>query len=210
MGTFGLGGLHRKSTWLHPVATFAVLPPQAVDGSVCITLDTNLAWQYDATIPGWIPFVGSGVTGIKVRESDGVPTIDPTKIITVPSDSLTVGGTPDEAVLSYNNYTLREVVIGPFTGKMAAGTVLNIQTGVYAGPGSPAALTGDLNVTLPAAGVTFKDDGRIEVLLNGQDLTKGDGTGNGIAEWVSATQIKIGIDVKIFGELIVRAPYPTA
>lgn len=60
MGTFGLGGLHRKSTWLYPVATAAALPPTAVDGSVAVALDTNVGYQYDASLPGWIPFAGTG------------------------------------------------------------------------------------------------------------------------------------------------------
>jgi len=60
MGTFGLGGLHRKSTWLYPVATAAALPPEAVDGSVAIALDTNVGYQYDALLPGWVPFAGGG------------------------------------------------------------------------------------------------------------------------------------------------------
>jgi hypothetical protein len=53
MGTFGLGGLHRKSTWLFPVPTVAALPATAVPGSVAIALDTNHAYEYDATVPGW-------------------------------------------------------------------------------------------------------------------------------------------------------------
>lgn len=62
MGTFGLGGLHRKSTWLYPRATFAALPPTAVDGSVALTLDTNIPYQYDSTL-GWIPLVAGGGGG---------------------------------------------------------------------------------------------------------------------------------------------------
>ena len=67
MGTFGLGGLHRKSTWLYPVASSASLPPAAVDGSVAVALDTNVGYQYDAALPGWIPFSGGGGgTGTRV------------------------------------------------------------------------------------------------------------------------------------------------
>lgn len=62
MGTFGLGGLHRKSTWLFPRSTFAELPSTAVDGSVAVVRDTNLAYQYDASLPGWIPFAGGGTS----------------------------------------------------------------------------------------------------------------------------------------------------
>ena len=104
---------------------------------------------------------------------------------------------------------LREVVIGPFVETISPGTAINIQTGAYAGTFSPAPVTGDLNVTLPAAGVIFKDDGRIEVHLNGQDLPKGDGSGNGVAEWVSATQIKLSLKVKNKDTIMVRAPFPT-
>ncbi len=45
MGTFGLGGLHRKSTWLYPVPTAAFLPPTAIDGAVAVALDTNVGYQ---------------------------------------------------------------------------------------------------------------------------------------------------------------------
>ena len=60
MGTFGLGGLHRKSTWLYPLDTVTSLPPTAVDGSAVIIQDTNLGFQYDASLPGWIPFPAGG------------------------------------------------------------------------------------------------------------------------------------------------------
>lgn len=170
MGTFGLGGLHRKSTWLPPVPTFAALPPTAVDGAVAVTLDTNIAYEYDAALPGWVPLTGGG-----------------------PSPS----------------FELREVTL-TFSANVNTGVAINIQTGVYAGVGSPAAVDNDLNVTFPASGATFKDDGRIEVLINGQELSKGDGSGNGEAEWVSATQIKLNIKIKTAGQLIIRAPFPTA
>lgn len=153
--------------------------------------------------------LGGGSAGVRVREADGSPDINPTTVITVPNDTLTPGG-PGEAVLDFNAFTLREVVLGPFVETVAPGTAINIQTGVYAGAFSPVPRTGDLDVTFPAAGVTFKDDGRIEVHLNGQELPKGDGTGNGVAEWVSATQVKLGIKVKNKDTLLVRAPFPTA
>lgn len=107
-------------------------------------------------------------------------------------------------------YVLREVVLGPFTAVVAVGTAINIQTGVYAGAGSPVAVAGDTNVTLPASGAAFRDDGRIEATLNGQDLTKGDGSGNGEIEWASATQVKLNIKIKVKDELLIRAPYPPA
>ena len=109
-----------------------------------------------------------------------------------------------------SSFLLREVVLGPFLEVVSAGTAINIQTGVYAGAFSPVASTGDLNVTLSVSGVAFKADARIDVFLNGQELPRGDGTGNGVAEWVSTTQIKLGIKIKPFGELTVRAPFPTA
>jgi phage-related tail fiber protein len=58
MGTFGLGGLHRKSTWLYPVPTFGDLPVSCVDGSVVVVKDTNLLYQCDAGV--WIPVGGGG------------------------------------------------------------------------------------------------------------------------------------------------------
>lgn len=65
MGTFGLGGLHRKSTWLFPIETVAALPPDAVDGAVVLVRDTNLVFQYDATLPGWIPLSTGGGAGTR-------------------------------------------------------------------------------------------------------------------------------------------------
>lgn len=59
MGTIGLGGLHRKSTWLYPVATVALLPPTAMDGSVAVALDSNIGYQFDSALPGWLPFAGT-------------------------------------------------------------------------------------------------------------------------------------------------------
>ncbi len=159
--------------------------------------------------PFFCPVASAGSAGIRVREVDGSPDIDPTTILTVPNDSLTAGGV-EEAILTFTAPPeLREVVL-VFSALVAAGTAINIQTGVYTGVGSPATVIGDSNVTLPAAGATFKDDGRIEVHLNGQDLDKGDGTGNGTGEWVSATQIKLSLKIKSSGLVMVRAPFPTA
>jgi hypothetical protein len=76
MGSFGLGGLNRKGTWLYPVATVADLPPTSINGAVVVALDTTLAYEYDASIPGWIPFTsgggGGGTTNI-FRWSVGTP-----------------------------------------------------------------------------------------------------------------------------------------
>ena len=151
---------------------------------------------------------GGGGGSIRVRETDGSPDIDPTTIITVPADSLT-NPSAGEAELSFNNYEMREVTL-VFSATVAAGTAINIQTGVYGGAGSPAMVKDDLNVTLPTSGILFKGDGRIEVSLNGQELDKGDGTGNGVAEWVSTTQIKLSLKLKNNGMLKIRAPFPTA
>lgn len=60
MGTFGLGGLHRKSTWLYPLDTVTSLPSAAVDGSAVIIQDTNLGFQFDAVADAWIPFPVAG------------------------------------------------------------------------------------------------------------------------------------------------------
>lgn len=65
MGTFGLGGLHRKSTWLYPVDAVGDLPPTAVDGSVAIILSTNQGYQYDASLPGWVPLASGGGGGTR-------------------------------------------------------------------------------------------------------------------------------------------------
>jgi hypothetical protein len=151
---------------------------------------------------------GGGGSAVEVREADGTPSVNPTSTIIVPNDTLTPGG-PGEAILDFNAFELREAVLGPFTALVAVGTAINVQTGVYAGVGSPVPVGGDTNVTLPASGAAFKDDGRIEVHLNGQELTKGDGSGNGEAEWVSSTQIKLNIKIKNKDQLLVRAPFPT-
>jgi len=152
---------------------------------------------------------GGGGSTLVVEEVDGLPSISPTTQITVPNSSLSLGA-PGEAILDFNTFDLREVLLGPFTATVTPGTSINVQTGVYGGAGSPASVDGDADVTFPTTGVTFKDDGRIEVHLNGQELSKGDGSGNGIAEWVSTTQIKIGIKVKAKDTLLIRAPFPTA
>lgn len=416
MGTFGLGGLHRKSTWLYPVATYSALPPTAVDGSVAVLLDTNVPYEYDAALPGWIPLSGgggggtsnifhwpvgmswatvyadilaNGGYGIVAVDADIIPRLmtaaplaaetdlthivfvghaidsanvaidfqdgfklkdgvlrsqnilwrslatatpivaggvgnlnflfdgggftawtDPSAVypiimtpgfnrivleneatfdgsgFTTPGTTLvrmassavadlivltgsvvggyafseSSGGTVnadldaesrittgaaqpfvtlninllDRASLVFYDDTLvapllgagnvqdaidalksavatelREVVLS-FSALVTPGTAINIQTGVYVGAGSPATVDYDTNVTLPASGAAFRDDGKIEILLNGQGLTKGDGSGNGEAEWVSSTQIKLNIKIKNFGQVTVRAPYPTA
>jgi len=158
--------------------------------------------------PYYCPPPGGGGSGIRVREADGNPDIDPTTILTVPNGSLTAGGA-GEAILAFTSFELREVVL-VFSAQVAAGTAIDIQTGVYAGAGSPATVINDTNVTLPVTGAAFMDDGRIEVILNGQDLDKGNGTGNGDADWVSTTQIALNTKIKNNGLVIVRAPFPTA
>jgi hypothetical protein len=123
-----------------------------------------------------------------------------------------VNDVPPDAIDEFlgDPFVLREVVLGQFTATVVVGTAINIRTGVYAGAGSPVAVVGDTDITLPASGAAFRGDGRIEATLNGQDLTRGDGTGNGEIEWVSTTQVKLNIKIKPMDELLVRAPYPTA
>jgi len=152
---------------------------------------------------------GTGTGSVRVREEDGSPDIDPVEILTVPNDSLTVGPGAGEATLDFNNFDIREVVL-LFSETVAPGTAINIQTGVYVGAGSPATLKNDIDVTLTTTGAAFQDDGRIEVDLNGQELDKGNGSGNGVAEWVSTTQIKLSLKLKKQSMLRVRAPFPTA
>lgn len=162
--------------------------------------------ELDADLQATIGAGGGG--GVRVREADGNPDIDPTTIITVPNDTLTPGG-PGEAILDFNAFELREVFL-EFSATVAPGTAINVQTGVYAGAGSPATVRGDANVTLPAAGVTFADDGRIEITLNGQELEKGSGLGVREAQWVSSTQIALALRIQPGNVLAVKAPYPTA
>ena len=75
------------------------------------------------------------------------------------------------------------------TSPVPAGTAFNIQTGAYAGVGSPATVTGD-TITLPASAAAFNANGSIFVYLNGQALDKG-GTGSCAVQWVSPTQIQL-------------------
>lgn len=161
--------------------------------------------------PGTARVDTSSGSTLTVRETDGTPTVVNVDTLTFANDgSVASGPGANEATVTTSPQELREVVLGPFTAVVAVGTAINIQTGVYAGAGSPAAVAGDTNVVLPATGTAFKDDGRIEVTLNGQELTKGDGSGNGEAEWVSTTQIKLSLKVKPSGAIMVRAPFPTA
>jgi hypothetical protein len=152
--------------------------------------------------------ISSGGGGVRVREVDGSPDIDPTTIITVPNDTLTLGG-PEEAILDFNAFELREVVL-TFSASVAPGTVFNIQTGVYAGAGSPAMVMYDTDVTLPASGAAFAGDGRIEVMLNGQDLKKGASGGAEEANWASSTQLSLAIRILPGNQVTIRAPFPTA
>jgi hypothetical protein len=129
-------------------------------------------------------------------------------VVTVPNDSLT-NPAAGEAELAITSFVVREVSL-QFSATVTPGTAINIQTGVYGGPGSPATTTNDLNVVLPNTGALFMDDGRIDVSLNGQELSKGDGSGNGTAEWVSSTQVKINLKLKDGSMLKIRAPFPPA
>lgn len=54
MGTFGLGGLHRKSTWLYPVQDVGDLPPSAVDGSATVVKSLRQVWEFDTNTLTWI------------------------------------------------------------------------------------------------------------------------------------------------------------
>lgn len=102
-----------------------------------------------------------------------------------------------------------------FPDQVPPGTAINIQDGTYS-TGGPASIEGDIPlvggpirsplVTLPPTGVEFKEDGRISVILNGQELERGDGSGNGDAEWVSPTQIRLVKIIYTNNVLIVRAP----
>lgn len=54
MGTFGLGGLHRKSTWLYPVEDVGDLPPAAVDGAAVVVKALRQVWEWDDNTQTWI------------------------------------------------------------------------------------------------------------------------------------------------------------
>lgn len=102
-----------------------------------------------------------------------------------------------------------------FPDEVPAGTAINIQDGTYS-TGGPAVVEGDGKpvggpirsdiIALPGSGMEFKEDARISVSLNGQDLERGDGTGNGDAEWVSTTQLKVNKIIHTGNQVVVRAP----
>ena len=66
--------------------------------------------------------------------------------------------------------TQAEETILTLPDALASGTAINIRTGVYAG-GGPATVEGTTTLTLPT---TFTTDAEITVLLNGQEIKKGD------------------------------------
>lgn len=181
-----------------------------VDGSPSIS-DPTILEVSNGTLsepsPGTARIDTTGV-GLTVQETDGTPVVSGVDTLTFAQDgSVAAGPGGGEATITTSPLELREVLL-TFGELVAAGTTINIQTGVYVGAGSPASLMGDTDVTLPSTGAAFKDDGRIEVKLNGQELSKGDGSGNGVAEWVSQTQIKVNLKIKNKGELLIRAPFP--
>lgn len=72
------------------------------------------------------------------------------------------------------------------------GTVINIQTGVYAG-GGPATVEGDTATLLPGSGVTFVNEGDAQVALNGSTLRKGTALSPRVVQWVSPTEISLSV-----------------
>lgn len=106
-------------------------------------------------------------------------------------------------VISGGGFTTVSEVVLSFPDTVAAGTAINIQTGVYGG-GGPATVYGDV-ITLPTSGVAFKADGQFQVYLNGQNLFKGDSIGDETANWVSTTQLAFDVKVKKFSIIKVVA-----
>lgn len=139
-----------------------------------------------------------------IEELDGFPSVSPILKILVPNGSLTDNGA-GEVELAWNLAELREVSLLFSAPSVPAATAINIQTGVYAGAGSPATVTRDTNVTLPSSAAAFNDDGRIEITLNGQELEKGVDV-----LWVSTTQISISKIIYPGNVVIVKAPFPTS
>jgi len=98
-----------------------------------------------------------------------------------------------------------------FPSTVPPGTAFDILSGVYAG-GGPAAVVGDAppapppHIGLPSTGVEYLDDGRIEIMLNGQELQRGAGLGFGEAQWVSTTQMALSRTIYPGNEITVRAP----
>jgi len=105
-------------------------------------------------------------------------------------------------------FELREVVLvfAGATTPLPANTTINIQTGVYAGVGSPATVKGDTNVVLSPSAAAFNDEARTEISLNGVLLDKG-GTDACSVEWVSTTQVRLpGKRIFSGNKLTIRAP----
>ena len=107
MGTFGLGGLHRKSTWLYPVATVADLPTSAVPGSAIIVLNPSPPTPYEWNGVAWIPFPGGGGGGsgetINMVNGDTIPLTMGMPVSVMPS------GLVQRAVASGNAYATRVI-----------------------------------------------------------------------------------------------------
>ena len=124
MGTFGLGGLHRKSTWLYPVPTFASLPPTAVDGSAVVIQDTDQIWEFDGSTNTWLKMAPTS-GGATPQHVDFTPALnqtvfllpssptDPTDVLMevnhvtyYPPISFTVGGAGNQTVTWLNAFKL--------------------------------------------------------------------------------------------------------
>lgn len=176
-------------------------------GGALVTYD-----ELDASLQEQIDQGGGGT--ITVREQDGTPTLTDIDTLVVNDGDLTAGPGAGEASIDTGGgggivVEIREVIL-EFSAAVPAGTAFNIQTGAYVGPGSPATVIADTNVTLPASGALFADDGRIEVHLNGQELEKGPVLGSAEADWVSPTQIALAVRVLPGNQIRVRAPFPVA
>lgn len=119
MGVFGTGGLHKPTTWLPPVATFAQLPVVAIDGATVLIRDSDEVYSYDAATATWKKLAPS--SGVFSTYADYTPTLGQTVFVlpsppTSPSDirmevnhvvyyppvSFTVGG-PNNQTITWNN-----------------------------------------------------------------------------------------------------------
>jgi hypothetical protein len=111
---------------------------------------------------------------------------------------------PDLQAMLSGGQLLEAVYV--FPDEIAPNTSVNVQSGAYMG-GGPAVISGDL-LSLPSSGAVFRDDGRIFVLLNGQELLRGAFVGQGEAYWISATQIALNLPLTVFpgNVLTIRVP----
>lgn len=123
MGNFGVGGLHKPTTWIRPFRTTSDLPADALDGSAAVVLSTHQIWEFDRSSFTWFNTETTG--GGASQHVDFTPTTgqttfvlpssptDPTAILMeinhvtyYPPLSFSVGGPGNQTVTWLNAFIL--------------------------------------------------------------------------------------------------------